>query len=207
MAKQKPKKKTASTFPLYAHACGSWAKRIGGKIRYFGKWDAPQKAFERYLAEKDYWEAGIDPPKFTEVLRSQRCLTGLNLQDGVNLFLGSAKSRVQMGELGMRSWKDYKATGERLAAMFDRFQPISEMGPAEWQRVLINLTKDLGSTTVSNEIARIKAMMRWLEKQRYIDANRITAPTFESLGRFRSDESELETPHYAGFPKRKFERC
>jgi hypothetical protein len=44
----KPAKPRAD-FPLFAHGNGQWAKKVKGRLRYFGPWDDPQTALARFL--------------------------------------------------------------------------------------------------------------------------------------------------------------
>src|SRR5262245_41891524 len=42
--------KPSPDFPLFAHATGRWAKKVKGKMLYFGRWDDPEGALREYHA-------------------------------------------------------------------------------------------------------------------------------------------------------------
>jgi hypothetical protein len=88
-------------FPLFAHASGVWAKKIRGKLHYFGQWSDPDGALEKYLAEKDALHAGRKPRPETE---------GATVKEVVNAFLYHKERLVDAGELSPRTWTDWPHT-------------------------------------------------------------------------------------------------
>ena len=56
----KPAKPSAA-FPLFAHNNGQWAKKIRGKIHYFGSWDDPDAAVVKYKRCKRHPDAREKP--------------------------------------------------------------------------------------------------------------------------------------------------
>src|SRR5262245_21900426 len=93
---RKPKpdrpKKPHKDFPLTPHPNGQWAKRINGRLYYFGKWggrvdgrmvrlpgDGRKEALDLYLAQKDDLLAGRTP--------RARDADGLTIAELCNRFL------------------------------------------------------------------------------------------------------------------------
>src|SRR5436190_13743089 len=87
-------------FPLFAHAAGVWAKKIRGKLHYFGPWSDPDGALARYLAEKDDLHAGRKPRPEPGAV---------TVKDLANLFLNRKQALLDAGELSSRTWGEYRA--------------------------------------------------------------------------------------------------
>ena len=88
MARQKPNKPRPD-FPLFVHASGQWAKTIKERHIYFGPWEKPEQAPEKYNREKDDLYAGREPDRGD----------GVRLVQLVNHFLTSKKTLVASREL------------------------------------------------------------------------------------------------------------
>src|SRR5271157_5596978 len=77
-------------FPLFPHAAGVWAKKIRGKLHYFGPWSDPDGALKKYLEQKDALHAGRKPRPDAE---------GVTVKDVVNAFLNAKRELRDAGEL------------------------------------------------------------------------------------------------------------
>src|SRR5437763_4963768 len=94
----KPAKPYAE-FPLFPHAAGVWAKKIRGKMHYFGPWADPDSALAKYLEQKDALHSGRQPrPDPTTV----------TVKDVANAFLNAKTALLDAGELSPHTWANYK---------------------------------------------------------------------------------------------------
>jgi hypothetical protein len=94
--KDRPRK-PSKDFPLFPHATGRWAKKVRGKLHYFGKMQDDPKgeaALVRWLDTKDDLLAGRTPR-----VRGD----GLTVADLVNHFLTFKQDLWDSGELA-HSW-------------------------------------------------------------------------------------------------------
>src|SRR5262245_61112064 len=103
-------------FPLFAHASGRWAKKILGKLHYFGWWrgkqTAPwQDALDKYQERRDDLHAGRTPRVKGE---------GLTLRDLANRFLTSKRHLLDTREIAPRTFQDYYQVCALLIAQFGR---------------------------------------------------------------------------------------
>ncbi len=154
-------------YPLYAHASGRWAKKVRGVTRFFGPWNDPQGAVNRWLDQKDDLLAGREPRAIGE---------GLTVRSLVNQFLETKEALVNAGELTGRHWEDCRLTGVTLVEVFGRSRLVADLRPADFQRLRKELTKGQGKKrrgrgpiALTNEIGRARAFFNYAHKQGLID--------------------------------------
>ncbi len=139
-------------FPLFAHQNGQWAKKVKGKLYYFGLWSDPAAALERWLHDKDPLLAGRTPrPKSDQ----------LTLRDLVNRFLTSKKHRVDSGELSPRSWRDCDRSCAWIVAEFGRNRLVDDLTADDFERLRRSLSKTRKALAVGNEIGRIRSVFKY----------------------------------------------
>lgn len=110
-------------FPLFPHDNGTWAKKIRGKLHYFGPWDDADAALAKYLAHRDDLHAGkkprVDPRSAT-------------VKDLVNGFLNHKRSLVDAGELSERTWASYKDACDQLVKHLGLTRLAADLAPDDF---------------------------------------------------------------------------
>ena len=150
-SKQKPDKPYPE-FPLFPHATGRWAKKIRGKLHYFGPWDDPDAALQKYLDQRDDLQAGRTP-------RVQR--DGLTIRDLVNRFLTAKRLLLASGELAQRTFHDYYATCETIVSAFGKTRLVNDVASEDFESLRANLAKGRGPVSLGNAIQRIRIVFKY----------------------------------------------
>jgi hypothetical protein len=149
-------KKPHPDFPLFPHQAGYWAKKVKGKLHYFGKIAADLKgeaALQDWLDEKDALLAGRKP--------RDRKGTTVTLADVVNSFLEHKEQLKTSGELSPRTWDRYEATGKMLAKFFGRDRPVDDFGPDDFQALRADMARRWGPVALGNEIQNVRSIFRF----------------------------------------------
>src|SRR5262245_33371131 len=110
-------------FPLFPHATGRWAKKIRGRMHYFGPWADPDAALAKYLEQKDALHTGRTP---------RPDAGGLTVKDLANAFLNHKKALLDTGELVLRTWNEYKATTDEVVGHFGRGRLVEDLTPDDF---------------------------------------------------------------------------
>lgn len=146
-------------FPLYPHSSGQWAKRIRGRVRYFGAWSDPDAAMAKWLKQKDDPLAGREPEDGD----------GLTVGRLANLFLAAKKRRITSGELKLATWHDYHRECQRVVSILGPGRLVANLRPADFERMRAVLAKTHNATTLCDDITRIRVMFKFAYDAGLID--------------------------------------
>ena len=148
------------TFPLFAHATGRWAKKIRGKLHYFGKWADPDAALQRYVEERDDLYAGRKPRRKGE---------GLTVKDLVNKFLLAKKARVDAGELALGTFGDQYKTCKRVLSVFGGDRLVDDLAADDFETLRAQIAKTYGKLSRKVEIKRVRSIFRYAYEANLIE--------------------------------------
>ena len=149
--RNKPKKPYPG-FPLFAHATKRWAKNIRGKHYYFGPWEAPDGALQRFLAQRDDLYAGRRPR-----IQSDEA----TIRDLCNRFLTSKEHLLETGEITRYTFDDYHRTCKRVVRVFGRTRLVGDLRPEDFESLRVDIAEKRGAVALGNEINRCRVLFKF----------------------------------------------
>jgi integrase len=162
-ARPKMPSKPRPDFPLFPHQCGHWAKKIRGKMHYFGRWeDDPKgaKALATFVAQKDDLLAGRTP---------RDRLDGFTVRDLLNKFLNSKKAQVERGDLKPRTFSDYHKVCARLHRVFGPGRTVADLGPTDFERLRVEIAKGRAAFTQKGQIIQTRVVFNYAHENGLIE--------------------------------------
>lgn len=158
-------KKPYPDFPLTPHASGAWQKKIRGKIHYFGKWarrvggqlervpgDGWEEALREYKAVADDLHAGRTPRVAGD---------GLTVAALCNRFLTAKLHKRDSGEIGGRSFTEYKDTTDLLVRTFGAGRLVEDLAADDFEGLRAAMAKRWGPVRLGNAITRVKSVFKY----------------------------------------------
>jgi integrase len=147
-------------FPLFAHAAGVWAKKIRGKLHYFGPWADPDGALKKYLEQKDALHAGRKPREAT---------AGLTVKELCNRFLNAKQVAVDGGELSPRTWQGYRLACEEIVAAFGKARLVADLDTDDFAALRRRLAKRYGVHGLGTQIQCVRCCFKYAYDADLID--------------------------------------
>ena len=144
-------------YPLYPHGSGQWAKRVRGKVHYFGT--DPDAALAKWLKDKDDLLAGRKPPRGD----------GLTVGRLSNLFLEAKQRLVDSGELKPATWYDYHRTCERIIKALGPGRHVANLRSIDFEHLRADFATTHNSTTLSDDITRSRVLFKYAFDSDLID--------------------------------------
>jgi len=147
-------------FPLFPHATGRWAKKIRGRLVYFGPWSDPDAALKKYLEHKDDLHAGRKPRTDPEALTAK---------DLANAFLNAKQALVNTGELSPLTWGDYKTACDEVVTAFGKNRLLADIGPDDFARLRDRLARKWGPQRLSKTIQFVRCAFKYAYEAGLLD--------------------------------------
>jgi integrase len=139
-------------FPLFPHATKRWCKKIRGKQHYFGPWDDPDGALEKFLEQRDDLYAGRTP-------RANK--DGLTVRDLCNRFMTAKKSQRDAGDIVSRTYVSYLATCKLIVDSFGKERLVSDLATEDFEQLRTSLAKGRNPNSLANEVQRVRVTFRY----------------------------------------------
>jgi integrase len=162
-------------FPLFPHAAGVWAKKIRGRMHYFGPWSDPKAALQKYLDERDDLHAGRKP--------RAAGAGGLTVRELCNRFLTSKKLLAESGEITPRTFSEYHASCEAVVAAFGRERLVADLAADDFEQLRASLARTRGPVALGNAVQRVRVVFKYAFDAGLVELPVRCGPAFRRPGK------------------------
>jgi len=173
-AKKSKPKKPYPDFPLFAHNNGLWAKKIRGRLVYFGAWADPEAAIAKFLDERDDLFAGRTPRVKGD---------GLAIRDLLNRFLTAKKHLLDAGEITSRTFSQHRKTCEMLEAAWGLQRLVSDVDIEDFARLRSDMATTRCAATMKSDIGAVRTVLNFAYNNGLIEHPIRTGTAFQAPSR------------------------
>lgn len=151
-------------FPLFPHDCGQWARKVRGKLYYFGVWADPKAALAKWVSEKDDLLAG----------RVRSNSSGLTIMDLCNKFLNSKQRQVESRELDQKTWQGYFDICKKVQEVLGKTTIVLDLRPEHFAKLRSAFAKGekgegVGPVRLGNCVTRARTLFNYAYGNDLID--------------------------------------
>ncbi len=170
-----------------------WAKKVRGKLEYFGKVEGDPKgqaALVEWLRVKDALIAGRTRP-----LKDDQRIT---LRDLCNKFLTTKRTDVDSGKLSPRTFVEYSRMTELLVDTFGRDVAVADLRPDDFEKLHAKLSRKHGLATLGREITMVRSVFKYGVESDLIDRAVKFGPRFKSPSKSDKRKHKARQKHTNG---------
>lgn len=160
-------------FPLFWHGSGRWAKKILGKLHYFGKVaddPAGKAALEQWLAQKDALLSGRKPRPIGE---------GLTVGGLAGKFRAAKEQQRASKEIAQSTLIDYQRVCDLVVRVFGATRLVDDLAADDFEKLRGEIAKRFKLVALGNEINRVRILFKYGYDAGLIDRPIRFGPTFK----------------------------
>lgn len=150
--KAKKPSKPRRDYPLFAHGSGQWAKKVQGKLYYFGTWDDPRAAEAKWDRDREALLDGRNPDDSHH---------GDSLSWLLNVFLDEKAADHKRRLIVKTTLNDYHRIALHLVEFFGKSRRLGSITPHDFRRYKNSLPTSWAPTTINNHLRYVRAIFKY----------------------------------------------
>ncbi len=149
------------TFPLTPHPNGQWCKKIRGRVHFFGVWEDPKAALDKYTQQAGDLHAGRKP-------RADHA-GGSTLKGIANTYLATQFEKAKRDLITPVWFKDCSNAVKAFVSSIGPERVWTDVGPTDFGQYRMQLYDRVGVCAIDRNITIIRSMFKHAYENSLID--------------------------------------